>query len=82
MSKTDDQVHAELAVSNQPAIYRFQRKIKDAIDPNDIGDRLYATLPPESPEPAQSPQPPQSPEPLEPPKASEPPEPPGASEST
>ncbi|MBU2602429.1 MAG: FAD-binding oxidoreductase [Actinobacteria bacterium] len=47
LSKTDEQVHAELAAANQPAIFRFQRKIKDAIDPNDIGDRLYATLPPE-----------------------------------
>ena len=46
---TDETVWAKLAASNQPAVYRFQRKIKDFLDPNDVGDRLYATLPPDRP---------------------------------
>ncbi len=45
LSKTDEQVWASLAAANQPAVFEFQRKIKEALDPNNIGDRLYSTLP-------------------------------------
>jgi len=43
----DDQIRAAYSAARQPAIFRFQRKIKDAFDPNDIGDRMYQTLPSE-----------------------------------
>jgi hypothetical protein len=26
-------------------VYDYQRKIKEAFDPNDVGDRMYPTLP-------------------------------------
>jgi hypothetical protein len=26
-------------------VFRYQRMIKDAFDPNDTGDRMYPTLP-------------------------------------
>jgi len=41
----DEKVWASLARSQQPIIFHFQRKIKEAFDPNDIGDRNYPTLP-------------------------------------
>ena len=44
---TDEQVRAALEKSNQPQIYRFQRQLKEVVDPNDLGDRMYQTLPPE-----------------------------------
>jgi glycolate oxidase len=49
MGWTDEQVEASLAASPQPAVFRFQGRIKKAFDPNDVGDRLYPTLPVEAP---------------------------------
>jgi FAD/FMN-containing dehydrogenase len=45
MGWTDEQVWDALARSQQPLAFRFQRQIKDAFDPNDVGDRMYPTLP-------------------------------------
>ena len=33
-----------LSGSPQPAVFRYQRKIKEALDPNDLGDAYYMTL--------------------------------------
>ncbi len=41
----DEKIWDTLANSQQPIIFHFQRKIKEAFDPNDIGDRNYPTLP-------------------------------------
>ncbi len=45
VAMTDEQLHEQYAGSSQPIIFHLQRKIKDMLDPNDIGDRLYAWLP-------------------------------------
>jgi hypothetical protein len=42
---TDDQLHNGFAKSNQPLIYHLQREIKQLLDPNDVGDRLYTWMP-------------------------------------
>ena len=42
---TDEQLHQQYASSSQPILFHLQRKIKELLDPNDIGDRLYAWLP-------------------------------------
>jgi glycolate oxidase len=42
---TDEQIWDALARTPQPAVYDYQRKIKEAFDPNDVGDRMYPTLP-------------------------------------
>jgi hypothetical protein len=42
---SDQQIHDALARASQPLVYHFQRRIKQAFDPNDVGDRMYATLP-------------------------------------
>jgi hypothetical protein len=42
---TDEELHERFAKSNQPLLFHFQRKIKELLDPNDIGDRLYTYLP-------------------------------------
>jgi hypothetical protein len=41
----DEKIWEALSKSPQPIIFHFQRKIKEAFDPNDIGDRNYPTLP-------------------------------------
>jgi len=33
-----------LLASPQPAVFRYQQKIKEAINPNDLGDAYYTTL--------------------------------------
>ncbi len=33
-----------LAASPKPAVFHYQRKIKEAFDPNDLGDAYYLTL--------------------------------------
>lgn len=45
VSMTDEQLHQQYASSSQPLYLHLQRKIKELLDPNDIGDRLYAWLP-------------------------------------
>ena len=45
MAMTDEQLHQQYASSSQPILFHLQRKIKELLDPNDIGDRLYAWLP-------------------------------------
>ena len=40
--KTHEELQRDLA--KQPAIHAWQRKIKQASDPNNFGDRLYPTL--------------------------------------
>jgi hypothetical protein len=47
LRKTDEEIRAALSGAQQPLIFRFQRKLKDAFDPNDVGDRMYQTLGPE-----------------------------------
>ena len=41
----DEKIWDILAKSPQSIIFHFQRQIKEAFDPNDIGDRNYPTLP-------------------------------------
>jgi glycolate oxidase len=52
MGWSDDQLREALAGSSQPVVFRFQHRIKEAFDPNDVGDRLYPTLPDDEPPPA------------------------------
>ena len=42
---TDEAIWKALANSKQPQVFRYQRMIKSAFDPNDTGDRMYPTLP-------------------------------------
>ncbi len=42
---TDEQLHRGYTQSSQPVLFHLQRQIKELLDPNDIGDRLYAYLP-------------------------------------
>ncbi len=55
MGWSDDQLREALAGSSQPVVFRFQHRIKKAFDPNDVGDRLYPTLPDDEPPSAGSP---------------------------
>ena len=41
---TDEEIEAKYEGAGQPQIFRFQGKIKEAFDPNDVGDRMYQTL--------------------------------------
>ena len=41
---TDQQKRDTMLASNQPEVYRWQRKIKEAFDPNEVGDGNYASL--------------------------------------
>ncbi len=41
---TREEKQTNLLASNQPEIYRWQRKIKEAFDPNDTSDGAYAYL--------------------------------------
>jgi len=45
MGWSDEQIWEALANSRQPQVFRYQRQIKEAFDPNDVGDRMYPTLP-------------------------------------
>jgi glycolate oxidase len=45
IAMTDEQLHQEYAHSSQPLVFHLQRKIKELLDPNEIGDRLYTWLP-------------------------------------
>ena len=45
MGWSDDRLESALEAAPQPQIFRFQGKIKAAFDPNDVGDRMYPTLP-------------------------------------
>jgi hypothetical protein len=45
MGMSDDQLRQIYETSSQPIVYHLQRKIKEAIDPNNIGDKMYPTLP-------------------------------------
>ena len=42
---TDAELQQKYAASSQPLLFQFQGKIKKMLDPNDVGDRLYTTLP-------------------------------------
>jgi len=42
---TDEQIWDALAHAKQPQAFHYQRKIKEAFDPNNVGDRMYPTLP-------------------------------------
>jgi glycolate oxidase len=46
---SDERFLAALRGSSQPDVFRFQRRIKEAFDPNDVGDRMYPTLPLDEP---------------------------------
>ncbi len=41
----DEKIHEELRKMKQPLVFRYQAKIKEIFDPNNIGDRMYTTLP-------------------------------------
>jgi glycolate oxidase len=41
---TDEEVQAGYEKAKQPLVYRFQKRIKEVFDPNDVGDRMYQTL--------------------------------------
>ena len=45
MGWSDERFEQVMAGAPQPDVFRFQRRIKDAFDPNDVGDRMYPTLP-------------------------------------
>jgi glycolate oxidase len=45
VAMTDEQLHEEYAGARQPVIFHLQWKIKELLDPNDIGDRMYGYLP-------------------------------------
>jgi hypothetical protein len=45
---TDEEIEAGCAHSPQPDVFRWQWKIKQAFDPNNIGDRRYLTLGPKN----------------------------------
>jgi hypothetical protein len=47
VGQKDEEIWETLEKSAQPMIYHFQRKIKEAFDPNNIGDRMYSILPEE-----------------------------------
>ena len=42
---SDERIWEALARAKPPQVFRFQRQIKEAFDPNDVGDRMYPTLP-------------------------------------
>ena len=44
MGMTREQRQSSYASAPWPGMYRWQRKIKGIIDPNDIGDELYPTM--------------------------------------
>ena len=39
-----EKLNEALLASPQPAVFRYQQKIKEAINPNDLGDAYYTTL--------------------------------------
>lgn len=45
LGHTDERVWQSLNKAPQKIIFHIQRKIKEAFDPNDLGDRNYPTLP-------------------------------------
>lgn len=45
VAMTDEQLHQQYASSSQPIVFHLQWKIKEMLDPNDIGDRMYTWLP-------------------------------------
>ncbi len=47
MGWSDERIWEALSRASQPQVFRFQRRIKEAFDPNDVGDRMYPTLPDE-----------------------------------
>jgi len=46
LGMTDEELEAGYAKVPQPSIFHWQWKIKQMLDPNDTGDRLYPTLKP------------------------------------
>ncbi len=40
----EEQKKAIMLASNQPELYRWQQKIKEAFDPNEVGDGSYLSL--------------------------------------
>jgi hypothetical protein len=47
MGHSDDRTFKSWAAAKQPFTFIFQRKIKEHVDPNDIGDRMYNYIPEE-----------------------------------
>jgi hypothetical protein len=47
MGYSDDRTFKNWAAAKQPFTFIFQRKIKEHVDPNDIGDRMYNYIPEE-----------------------------------
>ena len=45
MGWSDERFEQVMAGAPQPDVFRFQRRIKSAFDPNNVGDRMYPTLP-------------------------------------
>jgi hypothetical protein len=44
MATAEEVRNRMLSGTPQPAVFRYQRKIKDVFDPNDLGDTYYFTL--------------------------------------
>ena len=42
---TQQEIRAKFLASAQPALYKYQRQIREVFNPNDLGDDLYAVLP-------------------------------------
>lgn len=42
---SDEQIHEGLRKMKQPKVFQYQARIKEIFDPNNIGDRMYTTLP-------------------------------------
>jgi glycolate oxidase len=42
---SEERLERALEAAPQPDVFRFQARIKAAFDPNDVGDRMYPTLP-------------------------------------
>jgi glycolate oxidase len=45
VGRTDEELYQTYGMAPQPLIFHLQRRIKELLDPNDIGDRMYTWLP-------------------------------------
>ena len=45
MALSNEELYQERAQSKNAFIFRLQNKIKQMVDPNDVGDRMYPTIP-------------------------------------
>jgi len=45
VGRIDEELYQTYTMAPQPLIFHLQRRIKELLDPNDIGDRMYTWLP-------------------------------------